>query len=147
MSELAARRLNLTTVFQYQTQDWLLTVGFERDGSGREVFANGLKSGTAWQSTVQDTCIVLSRSLQHGEPPDTLERLLARLEPYHADHEGIAAPSLLRVILRAAIKIERESQDHIKFAYDCCDGRVSWKPVNAGATPRPLGTPPEGAAP
>ena len=70
-----------------------VTFGFDDAGNIREVFCADFKAGSDMHAAVVDSCILLSRLLQHGDTPDELARTLC--DP----------PSLVGSIARAAAKI------------------------------------------
>lgn len=132
MSELENRRLNLTTVFSWGGRDWLVTAGFDRDGRCREVFADGLREGSAWQRTVTNGCRMMSFNLQHRpskrhDGPMTLEELLADMRTYQPDGDRVSVPCIFETILAAALKVEQENQTAMREAYECFEGRDPWR--------------------
>jgi hypothetical protein len=70
-------------------QKILITIGFDDDGSPKEVFCADFKAGTTLHSIVMDACILISRCLQHGDDPVELSASMC---------EG---PSLIGAILSA----------------------------------------------
>lgn len=56
-----------------------LTIGFREDGRPAEVFCASFKKvGTALNSIVSDSCILLSRLMQHGDAPADLAATLCQ---------------------------------------------------------------------
>lgn len=122
---LPARRLKITTTFEWGGRAWLLDVGFDRAGRCREVFATGIKPGQAWQRTVSNTCILVSFLLQ--DAGGTLADLRRRLAPTEADNDRAAVPCFIETMLAEAHKVEAESQQAIREAYECCEGKDPWR--------------------
>jgi len=58
----------------------LITVGFADDAMQRpiEVFCADFKAGTDLHSMVMDSCIALSRLLQHGDDPEELAKSFSK---------------------------------------------------------------------
>lgn len=58
----------------------LITVGFADDAmtQPREVFCANWKTGTALHAIVMDSCVLMSRLLQHGDSPRALADTLCR---------------------------------------------------------------------
>jgi hypothetical protein len=71
-----------------------VTFGFDENGNVREVFCADFKAGSDMHAAVMDACILLSRLLQHGDPPEELAKTLC--EP----------PSLVGCIARAASLVQ-----------------------------------------
>lgn len=111
-AELPARRLALSAALHWNGQAWLLSVGFDRDGVAREIFLKGSKSGADLEALADDLCIVASRALQRGERVAEVYASLRGL-----GETGAAAPSLLRLALEAAARLEAEEQEAIADAY------------------------------
>lgn len=76
----------------------LVTFGFDETGRQvREVFCADFRAGTDYHFLAVDACILVSRLLQHGVP---VKDLLASVgQP----------PSLIGVLLEAAVKVEESS--------------------------------------
>lgn len=109
--KLQWRRLCATEEFEWSRNRWTLSVGFDPHGKVREVFiTGGIKAGVDADAWAVDSCILLSRLLQSG--PDAAE-LLRSLSPM-PDQASIATPSLMAVILRKAIQIERAEQEAMR---------------------------------
>jgi hypothetical protein len=62
---------------------FLLTVGVGRYADGRlgEVFIDSTKTGTAIDTLLKDSAVLLSLALQHGASTDTVRRALSRTGP------------------------------------------------------------------
>lgn len=115
--ELPSRRLCISAVVDWNRQEWLLGIGFDRSGRAVEAFAKGTKSGQHLDALADDCCIVLSKLLQRGEK---VQDLIASLFAIGAG-TGRAEPSLLAKIVQAAARIEREEQAAIQMAYECAE--------------------------
>jgi len=133
---LPPRRLNLTSVITWlERHEWLATIGFGRDGHAREVFLQGIKTGTDLDETAADLCILLSYLLQEGgfdagallrklATPDEIQRWLnpdAAVVPIGGP--GQYAPSLVRQLLVHLLLGERERGETIAMAYASADRR------------------------
>jgi hypothetical protein len=53
-------------------------LGYFDDGRLAEVFLNAEKIGTAIETAACDSAVVASLALQHGVPPETIQRALTR---------------------------------------------------------------------
>ena len=53
-------------------------LGYFDDGGLAEVFLHAEKIGTAIEASARDSAIVASLALQHGVPPETIQRALTR---------------------------------------------------------------------
>jgi hypothetical protein len=98
-TRLADRRPSVTDRVSFVLADGsrirlTVTFGFNQAGEVREVFCADFKAGSDMHATVMDSCILLSRLLQHGDTPGELARTLC--DP----------PSLVGTIARAAAKLE-----------------------------------------
>jgi hypothetical protein len=71
-----------------------VTFGFDGADNVREVFCADFKAGSDLHAVVMDACILLSRLLQHGDPPEELASTLC--EP----------PSLVGCIARAVSLVQ-----------------------------------------
>lgn len=78
---LPNRRCAATRELAWGQHHFSVTVGFDMDtGAVREVFvADGGRSGTDLQNTLQDACVVVSVALQYGVPVEALTRSLGRV--------------------------------------------------------------------
>ena len=121
---LPNRRLSLTVVVKWSGDDWLLGVGFDRQGQAREVFLSWVKVGSDTEAILDDACVVISILLQGGMAADTLAGHLGR--------EGTPPPGALRTaryaspigMLAASIAyIERTDGQGIREAYKALDAR------------------------
>lgn len=115
--ELPSRRLCISAGVDWNGAEWLVGIGFDRDGRAVEAFVKGIKSGGQLDALIDDCCITLSKLLQRGE---RVQDLLASLSAIGAG-TGRADPSLLAKVIQAAARIEREDQEAIALAYACLD--------------------------
>lgn len=117
-TRLPNRRLGITGVMEWHgDREWLVTVGFDRAGIAREVFVGSVKPGGFVGIWAQDSCIVLSKLLQHGI--DARE-LLASMAPRHAFLAG--EPSFIAALLAFTADMQEAHQVAIAEAYLCADG-------------------------
>lgn len=118
-TRLPNRRLGLTGVMTWHGErEWLVTVGFDRDGQAREIFVGNTKPGGFIAVWVHDSCIILSKLLQHGA---SVQALLAGLAP--SKDFGAAERSFLAHLIEFAAEMERENATAIAEAYACAEGR------------------------
>lgn len=94
------RRIADTRELVFGDMRFTVSVGVYPDGHPGEVFARGAKAGSQLDGLVDDACIVVSRLLQHGEPPGTLVRCLGR--------DGDAPASVIGAIADLVAEIDRE---------------------------------------
>jgi len=73
---LPHRRPSFTREVQWGGGRWTVTVGIDRDGRPREVFADGAKEGSNMAAILSDACVVISIALQAGVPPEALAHSL-----------------------------------------------------------------------
>ena len=75
--------VNLPVIWRAESGDhaFTLTVGLDpASGALREVFyADGQRSGSAMQHSIQDVCVVISLALQHGITPKAMAGSLGRV--------------------------------------------------------------------
>lgn len=102
---LAARRPIVTDVVEWEGRQWHVGVGLNPDGIAREIFADGVKTGTTIEALVDDACVMVSKLMQDGNhrAADVLAMLCAPPEP-----GSKYAPSLIAVFLSKAVEIEAE---------------------------------------
>jgi hypothetical protein len=98
-TRLADRRPSITSRVPFAMADGreislTVTFGLNDAGEVREVFCADFKAGSDMHAAVMDSCILLSRLMQHGDTPEELAKTLC--EP----------PSLVGCIARAATLIE-----------------------------------------
>lgn len=96
---LPGRRPNITETAEYRGQPIAITVGFDLDGTPREVFANGAKEGSDMQHTLCDSCIIISIALQSGIEATALSRHLGTIPGWVNGKEGEVPASPLGVIM------------------------------------------------
>lgn len=116
---LPDRRLTITNTVEWQGRTLMVGVGFDHDGVAREVFLNGHKVGSQFETLMQDTCVVVSWLLQHG--PSAAE-LATQIDRPPAD-PGAPAASLTGWILITVAKIEAEEGQAAREAYAALHGR------------------------
>jgi hypothetical protein len=97
-TRLADRRFSVTDPVPFVKSDGgeirlTVTFGFDEVGQVREVFCADFKAGSDMHAAVMDTCILLSRLLQHGDTPQELAQTLC-------------PPSIIGCIAKAAAQIE-----------------------------------------
>lgn len=92
--DMPNRRLAITQSVTWNDSDFLLGVGFALDGTVREIFLQGVKSGSDLECLMDDACILASKQMQAGASAADLAAAL----------DGPA--SLLSVVLQTAADIE-----------------------------------------
>jgi hypothetical protein len=97
---LADRRIADTRELEFGDMRFMVTIGMYPDGRPGEVFARCGKAGSQMDALVDDACIVVSRLLQHGEPPAMLLRSLGR--------DGDRPASVIGAIAEIVNEIDRE---------------------------------------
>lgn len=111
---LPDRRMQISDKVEWQGQEWMLSVGFDRAGRVREAFVKGYKTGSAMDAIMDDACVLLSLLLQAGYSAAALESHLGR--------EGVdpsaPAASPLGLLTQVAAGIERETGDGVRAAHD-----------------------------
>jgi ribonucleoside-diphosphate reductase alpha chain len=75
---LPERRAHWIIAFECAGQRYVGGYGRFPDGSLAEVFIDGSKIGADAASNAQDAAVVASLAFQHGCPPETVKRALAR---------------------------------------------------------------------
>ena len=66
-TRLPDRRLTITERVEFGTRVFLVSIGYARDGQVREIFVDGVKSGSDEEALLDAACILLSRLLQRGD--------------------------------------------------------------------------------
>jgi hypothetical protein len=99
--KLPDRRLSVNMKIDFETGSGAhiplqVTFGFDEAGHVREVFCADFKSGSDNHAVVMDSCVLLSRLLQHGTDPDQLAASLC------------TPPSLIGTIAAAVARMNRE---------------------------------------
>jgi len=111
---LPNRRMKISETVEWQGQEWVLSVGFDRTGAVREAFVKGLKTGSAMDAIMDDACVLLSLLLQAGYSAADLDSHLGR--------EGVdsfaPAASPLGLLTQVAATIERETGDGIRAVHE-----------------------------
>lgn len=106
---LPDRRPAVTREIDYASHRFIVTVGFDRMGRPKEVFASGAKIGTDLGHTIADACVWASLLLQYGCPPAGLERSIGRV-PDPSSGSGACRPaSVLGVIAAAIVEAARQA--------------------------------------
>src|ERR1700719_4540314 len=112
---LPNRRLVITYTVEWEGRDWMIGIGFDRAAAAREIFIDGVKTGTTMEAWADDTCILVSSLLQESYSATELrEKLCAAPEP-----GSKYAASLAGVVLDRAIAAELEGRAAILEAYAC----------------------------
>lgn len=75
-TRLPDRRPSITREVEWGGGRWTVTVGIDRDGRPREVFADGAKEGSGMAAILSDACVVVSIALQAGVPVEALSHSL-----------------------------------------------------------------------
>lgn len=133
---LSNRRLNHSAATAWNGIRLWVTVGFDQNGVGREVFAAGrsgidesegvvpsLRAGSDAEAVLADANILISMLLQHGYRLDELLSKLMRADVAVAaarfadENTGVRKPSMIAAVLAAAIEIELEEGDAIARFY------------------------------
>lgn len=97
---LPARRRSETMDIAFAGQRFAITVGWDRAGRAREVFAGSAKTGTDFSHTLSDACVLISIALQHGIAAGDLAKSLGEV-PDPAGGEGATRPaSVIGAILQ-----------------------------------------------
>ena len=76
---LPNRRQAETVVIEHGGMRFEVTIGFYPDGRPGEVFTHGAKAGSTMDGLLDDTCILVSRLLQHGVTAGDLAGSMGRL--------------------------------------------------------------------
>lgn len=117
---LPNRRLEITgSMVWHGGRSWVVSVGFDRDGAGREVFVGNTKPGGFIGIWAHDDCILLSKLLQHGARLDALRASLAPVADF-----GAAEPSFLASLIEFAAEMEARHAAGIVEAYRSADRRM-----------------------
>ncbi len=119
--ELPGRRQSVIETLDWGGAEWLLGVGFDRQGRVRELFVDGATVGSEMEALLDDGCILLSLLLQHGFDVAALARHLGR--------DGIdpAAPaaSVLGLVAALAARIEAEAGEAVRWVYQASGQRLA----------------------
>lgn len=120
--KLATRRLRFTDVLPWEGTQWLLTIGFCREGRVRELFLDGVKTGSSMDHWAHDSCILVSHLLQAGF---TVAELLAKL-PAPPAPESKTAPSLIAAMLAKALEVKHRDAAVARMAYEHASRVYTW---------------------
>jgi ribonucleoside-diphosphate reductase alpha chain len=87
---LPNRRSHQITVVEHNGFKLIVGIGRYDDGQLAELFVDTHKTGTAIDTLLKDSAVLLSLALQHGASTDTVRRALSRTGPLAAvlDHLG-----------------------------------------------------------
>lgn len=95
-TSLPQRRPSMTQRAEHSGFEYTLTVGFDKAGQPREVFADGAKYGSDRAHVVSDACVLISLLLQHGAQPDAIAKSLGtEISPF----AGPQASSIIGAIV------------------------------------------------
>jgi hypothetical protein len=64
--------------FGKQNNEFMVTVGYYKDGRVGEVFIDGAKAGSEMADITRDGAVLLSLALQHGVPLETMRHAITR---------------------------------------------------------------------
>lgn len=118
-AELPNRRLALTEALLWEEQEFVVTVGFGRDGRAREIFAQPSKSNRALEATVKDAAIAVSLLLREGWPA---AELLGHFAPLPIAARG-EAESLVARLVGLAARLEGAARGAIELGYRAAEAR------------------------
>ena len=110
-NKLADRRPAITTKVAHKnslgaTEEYYVTVGFDREDYIREVFCADPRVGSDIHALLTDGCILISIYLQTGGEP---ERLVKSLGENRNESEAKGLPSsVLGAIARAILELQKE---------------------------------------
>ena len=120
---LPDRRLATYEVVAWEGREYLIGVGWYRDGRVGEVFLNGPKTGSDAEGLMTDACIELSLILQLGMRPAWIAGRLATPVPGDAPRAEPRLTSLIGLVAARAAMLERECSTAVREAYLCAEGR------------------------
>lgn len=75
---LPQRRANETFDIRHEGIQFVVTLGFYRNGKIGEVFITGPKAGSHMDGIARDAAVLLSLALQHRVPLDTIAHAITR---------------------------------------------------------------------
>lgn len=110
---LPNRRLAVTQTLDWAGHTFLMGVGFALDGTVREVFLQGMKTGSDLECLLDDACILASKLMQ------------AQGGAYRAADlaDALRGPdSLLSLALSKAAQVEADSADIVREVYHHAGG-------------------------
>jgi hypothetical protein len=114
-TELPMRRMHLTQSLPWRGGKWLFTVGFDALGRAREIFlVVRVPVDGGLQGLAAELAITVSHMLQSGS-----DALALAIQMRHSAH---AMAPLLRLVLLAAARMQREDGPAIREAYLCAQG-------------------------
>ena len=120
---LPDRRLATYEVVAWEGREYLIGVGWYRDGRVGEVFLNGPKTGSDAEGLMTDACIELSLLLQVGLRPTWIAGRLAAPVPGDDRHAEPRLSSLIGLVAARAAMLERECGTAVREAYLCAERR------------------------
>lgn len=91
-SKLPTRRCSITHDVDFRGSRFSVTVGYDRAGVVKEVFADSDNGGSAFAEVVRDACVLVSLLLQHGAVPREILNSLGR-EPDPMRGEDATRPA------------------------------------------------------
>jgi ribonucleoside-diphosphate reductase alpha chain len=116
-TRLPDRRPSITREVEWRTGRWTVTVGIDRDGRPREVFADGAKEGSGMAAILSDACVVISIALQAGVPVEALSRSLGEEVDQRT---GVLAPASIIGLIVSLI----ESDERMAWAVRARESRT-----------------------
>lgn len=124
---LPDRRPCTSHSLEWRGQTWIMGLGWSADGSVREIFLSGAKTGTDLEIGTDDDCLLVSKLLQHGEPISALAEslVLNRTRRAVSCDTGQSFPSLISTAISAAAVIEREDGAAMAYILALTNGAVS----------------------
>ena len=110
---LPDRRMQITERVEWNGWTLLFSIGFATDGSAREIFADGSKSGHHIEDLLDDACVLVSLCLQNGYRAADLADHVGRDGP---DSGQAASP--IGTAVACAARVEAQAGDAIRRAYN-----------------------------
>lgn len=115
---LPDRRLTVTNTLRWKGSTLIIGVGFDFDGVAREVFLNGYKVGSQFETLMQDACVTVSLLLQHGPSARELAEQIERpTDDKEEDGSPSPAASLVGWVLMKIAEIEAAEGPAARAAY------------------------------
>lgn len=126
-ARLPSRRLQSTEAVEWRGREWLLSVGFDRLGTVREAFVEGLKTGSDMDAVMGDACVLFSLLLQAGYRAGDVDGRLGR--------EGADSPaSPLGLLARVAAVAERDIGAGVRAFHDLSSPNLAGRDGSAAAS-------------
>lgn len=105
-TKLPSRRRAITKPIVHNNEKFLITFGFDDEGTIREAFCADPRVGSDIHALLTDSCILLSLHLQTGAE---IERLTNSLGENRAEGEKRGPPSsIIGAIARAIVELQNE---------------------------------------